>query len=185
MLLTELIGVVDGEPAVEAAERIKADCKYFIKEWGSIPTPTYALYRGTENSWPNIQRKTRTTRTPIGMDTKTQQKLDDFFEEEFGHRYRSENALFATGNMKHTQVFGTEHVVFPKGQFTYLWSPEVNDLNYMLLKLSVDEIISNIHFIHNRSLNKVRDHEVMINVAEYYVIPIRIYKRSVYPLLIK
>jgi hypothetical protein len=185
MLLIELVGIIDGQSAVAAANSIKRDCQRFIKEWGSIPMPDCAIYRGMINSWPNILYYTKPNRTPVGMDVATQNKLDDFFQEEFGHRYRSEHSLFCTGNPEHTKLFGDVHVIFPIGKYSYIWSPEVNDINYTLLSQSTDEIIANTHFIHNKLLNKVLDHEVMINVESYYAIPIKIYKRSVYPLLIK
>ena len=185
MLLTELVGIVDGHSATEAAESIKRDCQRFIQEWGGIPTPDHAIYRGMTNSWPNFAYQTKAIRTPTGMNINTQHRLDDYFQEEFGHRYRSENMLFGTGNPNHTEMFGSIHIVFPIGNYSYLWSPEVNDLNFLLISKSVEEIIATTHFIHNKSLNKILDHEVMINVKKYYAIPIKVYKRSVYPLLIE
>lgn len=176
---------VDGPAAVKAAQDILKNCQQFIKEWGGIPTPDHAMYRGQGIAWPKIRNNTQALRKPIGMRRDTQQQLDDFFEQEFGHRYRSVNALFITGNHDHANAFGPIHVIFPLGQFSYLWSNQIDDMNYELLVSSVHEIISYANFKHNEGLSTIGHHEVMINTKSYYAIPYKIYKRSVYPLLIK
>ena len=178
--------VVDGPTAIRAAQDILKHCQPFIKEWGGIPTPEHAMYRGMDGGWPdNILYHTQALRKPIGMQRDTQKVLDDYFEQEFGHRYRSVNTLFISGDITHVHQFGEAHVVFPVGNFSYLWSNQIDDLNYELMFSNVHEIVSYANFKHNEGLSTIGNHEVMINTKLYYAIPYKIYKRSVYPLLIK
>ena len=185
MLLKEITGVVDAQAAIEVVENIKKNCQPFIKEWGGVPHPDQALYRGIDIVWPHYIFNTQPKRKPMGMNLKAQSELDDFFQQEYGHKYRSEYVVFCTGNEAHTQMFGEPHVIFPVGNFSYLWSPDINDINFSFILKMVHEVIDESRFIHNRLLSDVADHEVMINVKSYYAIPIKVYKRSIYPLLIK
>lgn len=186
MILSEITGIVDGQSALEAAEFIKTNCQPFLKEWGSIPTPTYAMFRGQYNEWPEYIHHTLADREPTGMSKTIQKELDSFFKMEFGYKYRSDHIVFVTGRSANAEQFGNPCVIFPIGRFSYLWCPEIYDINYTLLNnISVDDIIQNYTFMHNKGITRANNHEVMIRVKSYCAIPLRVYKRSVYPLLIK
>ena len=57
-----------------------------------------------------------------------------YFKEEFGKPFR--NAIMTTGDQMHASIFGTDVAVFPIGPFRFLWSPNVTDLNYDIVRMA-------------------------------------------------
>ena len=177
----------DNHASIVARDILK-NCQPFIKEWGGIPSPSRALFKGTEQShWPVYEFNTKASRKPTGMTTGVQQKLDDYFQEQFGHRYRSDHIVFCVDELNWAYEFGEPHVIFPVGTFSYLWSPDIADINSSMYDYDndIDKIMKISRFVHNSGLNKVAFNEVMINVRKYYSIPLKIYKQTIYPLLTK
>lgn len=54
-------------------------------------------------------------------------KLDGLFYKKFGWKVRSEG-VFCTGRKSETLMYGITYIIFPKGQFKFVWSPDVLDL---------------------------------------------------------
>ena len=186
MKLSEIAATTPDNHASIVAHNILKNCQPFIKEWGGIPTPGHSIYRGSPYSkWPQFLCGTNANRESIGMGKWTQQKIDNFFQTKYGHRFRSEHVVFGTGNKNHAAEFGSVFVIFPVGEFSYLWSPDIDDMNYALHNYGgdVDELFKNVNFYHNKKINQIKTHEVMINVKDFYMIPLDVYTKTIYPLL--
>jgi hypothetical protein len=54
--------------------------------------------------------------------------VNDYFTAEFGLPFR--NGIMTTGDQMQSSHFGTDVAVFPIGEFKFLWSPEVTDINH-------------------------------------------------------
>lgn len=54
--------------------------------------------------------------------------VNEYFQATFGNPYR--NGVMCTGDQLTSSRFGTDVAVFPIGEFKFLWSPLVQDLNH-------------------------------------------------------
>jgi len=125
MRLQQFINEITGfEHIIEqAADMIKKNCKPFLKVWNK----RYFLYRGGDFSTFFGKKDVRTNRKPLGTYKELHDILNDLFYKKFGWKPRSE-AMFCTGSDEIATDYGTPYIVFPIGDFKYLWSPKIFDL---------------------------------------------------------
>lgn len=112
----------------EFFDTIKKDCKKYLNE---IKDPTKVIaYRGINSNrdYGFISVKdARTDRLPLDTDKRLSDKIDEWFKHEYGVRFRSE-AVFAIGNRTLASHFGTVYIMFPIGDYDYVWSPNYSDI---------------------------------------------------------
>lgn len=72
-------------------------------------------------------RKTRKNRRPKDTPAEIHDFIDDYFENKYGSRFRSE-AIFATGSYATAKTYGNVFIILPVGKYEVLWSPMVKDL---------------------------------------------------------
>lgn len=177
-----------------AVETVYHDCHPFIKEIRYSPR-NYSLFRGMQSipltdqqiithSQVRQQRQPRTTPNDI------HQLLDQFMQIKFGHPYRSQS-LIATGFGPVAAHFGHPYVVWPVGDFTFLWSRKINDLWHE--RPDMKELIEQLQqaFNHEKRIEMKKQltqiykqfkfttqdlpkavlsgHEIMINCDSYYI----------------
>jgi len=111
----------DGFDVDEIVKVIQEECKPYLDKFGT------ALFRGM-NIVPEVfslfdRRKNREPRT---TSIEAHDVLDKIFNEEFGWKARSEG-VFADQDLSNEYGTGL-FLVFPRGNFDYLWSPKVDDL---------------------------------------------------------
>lgn len=173
--------------AEQIAQKILKDCQFFLKEINFHPENVFyhGLFRGIgikTNDEKNILRKWRVndSREPKDMPRELHDTLDDFFEEEFGTRFRSES-LFATGSKSMAREYGIVFLVFPIGRFEYIWSPVVRDAwEYFSNEhdYTSNQLKKVLHTTDNLYVNKNLDegiesgNEIMIACESYYTIPL-------------
>jgi hypothetical protein len=120
---------------IKELPRISKECKPYIKEItkGGKFNPFYSgrKYRGYM-----FKGRVRTDRKPRDMFPELHEDLDDVFQKKFGWPVRS-SGMFVTGNIASSYEYGHEYMIFPIGNFKYIWSPKINDL-YMHLKYKGD-----------------------------------------------
>jgi hypothetical protein len=71
------------------------------------------------------------------MSIELSRACDDWFEERFGWRARSNHSLFVSGSRDQAMQFGTPVVVIPMTPARYVWSPRIADLTRHLEALGV------------------------------------------------
>ena len=175
---------------IEPLIQIGQNCKYYLNE---VNYDAFKLFRGLQKYVGDFSKKqTRLTeREPQGMGLDLQQRLNEYFTEYYGSPFR--NAMFCTGNENETETFGDTYIVFPINKFKYLWSTDINDINYAFsnwlhnidrderIKLNRDESSKNFKFMNEiitKSNYKTTDllhgiqsnNEIMIRCKEYYVL---------------
>ena len=72
------------------------------------------------------------------MSVELSRACDDWFEQRFGWRARSNHSLFVSGSRNQAMQFGTPVVVIPMTPARYVWSPRIEDLTRHLEALSID-----------------------------------------------
>ena len=80
---------------------------------------------------------THPDRRPRSMSIELSRACDDWFEERFGWRARSNHSLFVSGSRDQAMQFGTPVVVIPMTPARYVWSPRIADLTRHLEALGV------------------------------------------------
>lgn len=106
--------------------KIQAECKPFLKD---IRNAAGTLFRDdTKNRNKPIWKKvTRMNRRPLDTRQEVHDILDDWFLKKFGWRGRS-NVLFCWPLKFTSQWVSSKWLVFPAGNYKYIWSDKVDDL---------------------------------------------------------
>ena len=137
-----------------------------------------------------IQRKEvrLTNRTPHATDELRHERFNDFFSRKFGYPFR--NSVFATGDSMDAAVYGNGiHVIFPIGDFDFLWSPYVRDMTYDLKwepiggfshvppsQDLVDKTLNNVEYqVTDFKGAIISGKEIMIRCKEYYAVDWRVF----------
>ena len=156
-------------------DNIRKECQpYFKKVKGS--SHLLIRYGGKENEKNDIlKKKVRINRRPKDTSIVFHKMADDFFLKKFGWRARS-NVLFCMGEDReriHEISYFT--LIFPVGNFKYVWSPDVADL-YTFDPDNEDydgdwDDVKDTYI--DKDFNKAlkTQYEIMINCKEYYAIP--------------
>ena len=109
------------------------------------------LYSGRKSSDKFINKKIRKGRSPKDTPKEVHKMIDNEFEKQFGLKPRS-NSLFCYPDFNEiVWSYGTPFVIFPKGQYKLLWSPNVTDL---LVKIRNYFGIHEVDKINNQDLQK-------------------------------
>jgi hypothetical protein len=107
---------------------LSSNCQPYLTQFKNCRKP---LLRGMKPAIDVFIVTTPVGRAPSNTPIKFHTIADDWFNENFGHRYRS-NAVFCTGRRKQAEAYGSPHWVFPIGEFKMCWSPQVKDLYFLI-----------------------------------------------------
>lgn len=151
-------------------------CQPFLKEWiNSFKNKKLKIwYSGRIGKGNVFTGKIRTDRKPMNTSNKYHIPLNKYFKDTYGIEYRS-NSIFVTGDYNDANDYGqgSPFLIFPIGNYNYLWSPNIDDL-YMhtgvIFSKPLDSKKSLLSsYIHNKDMNKaiLSDNEIMLNGTEY------------------
>jgi len=163
---------------------IQKDCQSFLEAIGNKPKSNM-LYRGVAiYAAKPIQKKQvhLTSRKPMTTNNEIHHLINDYFTRQFGEPFR--NALFVSGD--HTQASGYGNTVlsiFPIGDFTFVWSPGVNDMydvtwprpggfsNVTPSQEAVDYTLEPYKYTNKSFTAAIHSgNEIMIRCNEYYAV---------------
>jgi len=65
-------------------------------------------------------------RQPLDSSHTLHAELNQAFQHQFGEPFR--NALFVTNDKNQAINYGEIYIIFPIGEYTYLWSPDIEDI---------------------------------------------------------
>jgi len=127
----------------EIKQVIKLDCQPFLKE-------KVILYRGGGYFGDGmIYKKLRTDRIPTDLPRKLHDAFDNVTNKKYGFKARSES-VFATPNIVTANRYDKPNLIFPKGDFKYIWSPDIKDLFYSWLH----SFKKDVKFLHDKELDE-------------------------------
>lgn len=129
--LTEAKGASDEE--IEMSQLIKRDCQPYLAQ-NPRALSRLAMYRGIRVPEPWDRNDPTTLRKDIRVDDRmvsdSKPLVHDFmnkmFTELYGEPFR--NAMFVNGRSGMVTQYGRVYVVFPIGEFKFLWSDKYEDL---------------------------------------------------------
>jgi hypothetical protein len=112
-----------------ALTEVKEHCQPWLREsrgdfaWRGLNYPSEE---------PCVVKTVRKNRKPMNTGRTAHKVLDNLFLEEHGWLARS-SGLFCTGSYSVAKDYGTHTcLMFPMGEFRYLWNPSVPDLYYAI-----------------------------------------------------
>ena len=158
---------------------IKKKCSMAIKTM--ISSKSFML-RGLDESKELVRKKVRQDRRPKDSWAEYSEFLDKELKEKFGWKPRSEG-LFVTSKYMTASSYGNVYIIFPIGNFKYVWNKEVEDNlkllgsrwadgpkpNAGLVEPRIEKAIMNNDFIDNNINAALRKgHEIMIKCDEYF-----------------
>ena len=153
------------------------DCKPYLRQ-NRTPLTKDIMFRGIHSSMPFLTKKVRLDdRRPLDLVNAVHELLNTAMTKKFGEPFR--NALFVTGSGSETSNYGERYIVLPRGDFTFLWSPDVSDIyNHYDNRLQtqsnedfVKELFSENKYSTSQLLNAISSHsEIMIRCGSYYAL---------------
>jgi hypothetical protein len=167
----------------EWAPIIKKDCSKFIKDIkGSKGTLNRidSYLGGNDRKNAVIKKKTRNNRRIMDTSKEISIEIDNLFKKKFGWKARTENVVFCWGIPFSSPEINSGFLIFPAGNYKYLWSPEVNDL-YNIFHYALDfpkenqldkfkELFLNSYTNKNIKKAVVSFNEIMVGCNYYYMI---------------
>jgi hypothetical protein len=121
--LKEIMPREDDPRLDEVLKMLEKDCKKFIDETEGF------LFRGTNRRIGDLIKKNtaRSDRNPVDTSARIHKMADISFKEKFGWKARSEGVFTATRDSM-TKGYGANlYLVFPIGNFGFVWSEEHYD----------------------------------------------------------
>lgn len=120
----------------DCVAKIKRDCKPFLKKISGGDL----LWRGSKIPMEGefiIKVKPRKDRHPKDMNFGVHEIIDDMFLKHKKWRARSQG-VFATEYRSTAGAYGTARLVFPIGNFKFLYNPNITDLYQKILNLGIN-----------------------------------------------
>lgn len=158
--------------------KIQRECKPFLK---AMKGAAGTLTRHQKAPGPVFKKTTRKNRKPLDTPLEFHKILDNWFKENFGWNARS-SGLFCWGTP--FPLLASDWMVFPAGNFRYIWSTQVKDL-YQYFDIELTDNVSMDYedvfdiFIDNsadtytdKNLKKavVSEHEIMVDCKYSYLV---------------
>lgn len=108
--------------------KLKKECGKYINDikgtspfWRGMRKATQP-YKDT-----SLEKRTpRKSRRPLDTDRAWTLAADDYFDDKFGWRPRTQG-VFATKDVGFARGYGAAFMMFPIGDYEYIWSPNVSD----------------------------------------------------------
>jgi hypothetical protein len=111
---------------------IRKNCGPYLKQLRNSPD---FLWRGRYNAPTEVMTEIVPikNREPKDTPVDVHNMLDDIFMDKWKWRARSDSVVFCYGSKSQVKSYGSPNLVFPIGNFSFLWHPTIDDL-YMYLK---------------------------------------------------
>jgi len=165
-----------GDNLIKIANYLFDNCKPYLEQT-NYNVSNNVLFRGmatNHDAMFNIHRVRLDNRQPESTSIKDHNALNNYFTQKFGEPFR--NAMFATSSLSEAMGFTNGHgffprAVFPIGDFTFIWSPEVRDLyTDVLLKkeVSLEKKLPTLGYQNTDLMKAIESkNEVMIRCKTY------------------
>lgn len=165
-----------GKGGEEVSEFVYENCNY--EYWKLVKKLKKNLYRGKESHFEIDDYEEKTSRLEdrkSWMSNENKNRLNIFFEQKFGWKVR--NGVFTTGDIMHSQWFGRSYLFFPIGNFKFVWSKTIKDINDKFRPNSDDSldkipILKIVNEYQNTNLEEaiLSGNEVIFNCKNYILV---------------
>jgi hypothetical protein len=167
------------------AKEVVDNCQPFLSKL--LQPTTSELWRGVNAVLPDFEvYYNKSNRQPRNTDVIIHNLADKWLEANCGNKYRS-NAVFVTGRKRDARDYGNIYRFYPKGHFTFCWSPLVNDMTTDLLPSHYfEEELANADSTLNEKVEQqmaaakyqttnlnaaiASNHEIMSHCEQYYLV---------------
>ena len=121
----------------KAVASVKKNCQPFFKKMGSSGEFLYRGHHSLATFGKLLTKvKPRKERKPLDTSQELHDYLDELFKKYHGWKARSK-AIFATASRKAAKHYGKLYYMFPIGDFSFLYHPELEDMVEILESLRI------------------------------------------------
>ena len=180
-------------------ELIKRDCSKFLKEsklkrffkesllqpvYRGLEPPTYQVTKlAASTDDENIhwfEGTVRTDRKPLSTKQEHHEIVDNLLKQQFGWNVRSAG-LFCSGSIDTAGFYGKVHMIFPIGDYEFVWSKKYSDLYGEVMavyNLDIEEaerlinaLIANGKYTNRNLVEAIKSkHEISFKCDRYYAV---------------
>lgn len=172
--------LVEGSGEVKTIAEILDECAPFLRAsegkfvFRGLKNPTGALKMITPDGDVTVYRmEPRRDRRPLNIDEFTHTTVDDYMDEKFGFRGRSQG-LFVTSSPNTASSYGDTYIILPRGEFRFIWSPKISDL-FMTRYNAMTDLDKELKKLKYQMKDLpgaiLSTHEIMIDCKDFYAIP--------------
>lgn len=169
----------ENESTVITLEDMLDACKPFIDQSRGA-----FLYRGIQRPEGKFKMETpeeyeyaylmdvRKDRRPLDTDIDSHRTVDEFLKVQYGIAGRSQT-LFVTGDDHVADGYGDVYLILPRGQFKFLWSPDIGDLAGINIPRGEEliDVVERSEFRTDDFHDAIQSgHEIMLDCKDYYAI---------------
>ena len=142
------------------------DCKPFLKDFYNGDRTKF-MYSGRSKDIEHFVGTVRTDRKPKDTHIDLHNDLDDTFKKKFGVKPRS-NSLFCSGDENIVYEYGTPYIIFPIGQYKFLWSTLIEDLYIIITKMGYGDSSENgLYAKAVKTIQELKDPKVIKAYGEF------------------
>lgn len=137
--LTEALDFATEQTILNVAGTIKANCQPYLQQ-NKDAVNRFPMYRGVRktNNANVIRKEVRLSdRKPKDMPYDLHQFINGYFKQNYGGAFR--NGMFVSGSPGVSSEYGDTYIIFPAGEFQYLWSPHYEDLYSITSEYGFDQ----------------------------------------------
>ena len=157
--------------------QIKDNCDSYLRQNPGAMS-LGQIYRGIHSSQNTLTKKVRLdNRRPLDSNQSVHDELNKLFKEQFGEPFR--NAMFCSSDQSQVSSYGEVYIIFPIGDFTFLWSPDVEDTfakyEHRLSHISDEDFVyklvaENDYYTDNLTKAIQSGNEIMMRCKRYYAL---------------
>ena len=176
----------------EALELAHTNSKPYLKQIVKKGGVTQFMYSGRTHNANSFTRVVQKEREPLDTPKIIHMMLDRLFKKKWGYNARSQT-IFCTGSQVQAELYGNSFLIFPYGNFKFLWHQKAKDLyNYLKWKIVFDIDTSSVEGadeLEKRVTKVVAEyknsglqraiktgHEIMIHTKEYLALDVYSYE---------
>lgn len=178
----------------EALEYAYNKCKPYLKEVVKKGALVRWMYSGRTHNANSFERKMQVKRMPLDTPPEIHSMLNRLYKKKFGWEARSKS-IFCTGDMSQSFQYGKPFLIFPTGNFKYLWHQKTKDLwNHIKYNIAakidttsidgadmLEDLLTKFvkEYKNNGLLRAIKSgNEIMVHTKEYGAFDVQIYENS-------
>ncbi|WP_300760234.1 hypothetical protein [Janthinobacterium sp.] len=160
-------------------EQMLDECKPFIDQshgaflYRGIQRPEGKFKMETPEDYEYAYRMTvRKDRRPLDTDIEDHRAVDEFLKLQYGIAGRSQT-VFVTGDDYVAEGYGEVFLILPRGEFKFLWSPDIGDLAGINIPRGEEmiDVVERSEFRTDDLHEAIQSgHEIMLDCKDYYAI---------------
>ena len=154
--------------ALKISKLLEKDCKEFISQINKDQKLYRGSGRGLHQRIGSIEKRTvRKDRIPTDVNA-DMTEVGNLVSDILRSKANRNNSIFTTGSKKQAEAYGHPYIVFPIGNFDFLWSSETKDFLHIQGEVYTnDELQKKFLSLNKEKFNKIYN-DILENLLLYF-----------------